>query len=145
MQDWPADGSAFLVAMKALRRVGEAAQKLALLVEVIIRGKNVRPENSEGVAMEFVAAGFTRQADDAGCTALVGSWSVLCFDSIFVHAVFRNFRHGNDGGNIVFRDPQRTAVKHVIDGPEDGAVDAVRRDVHSWPAARNVVDLRPIR
>ena len=55
VQDRPADGAAFLVAMEGGRRVRRAAANLALLVEVFVGGQNVGPENAEGVAMELIA------------------------------------------------------------------------------------------
>ena len=143
-QDGAADGTAFLIAMKVKWLVGGAVGQLALLEEVIVGGENVRPENSEGVAMEAVTAGLAGQADNARASALVRGRRVLGFDAVFVHAVFRNLRHGDDGSDIVFRNPQRATVEHVIHRPEDGAIDAVRGDIDTGPPTRDVIELHRV-
>ena len=65
VQDGSADGPAFLVAVKGRRRVGCAVAQLALLVEVLVRGQHVGPEDAEGIAVELVRPGLRDQADDA--------------------------------------------------------------------------------
>ena len=80
-------------------------------------------------------AGLGDQADDACSAALIRGRRVLRLDAGLFYAVFGNIQRRNDGGDIVFGDAQRAAVDHVVDRTNDRAVDGVRRNIDSRPAA----------
>ena len=136
MQDWPADRATLLVAVKIGRLIGRAVCQLALLVEVVVGSENVGPENPEDVAVKLVAAGLADEADDARTSTLVRSRRVLGFDAVLVNAVFGNLHCRDDCGCVVFCDSKRTAVEHVVNRTDDGAVDGVRRNIDAGTARR---------
>src|SRR3954464_8537955 len=101
--------------MESRRCVFEALLKLELLIEILIRRKQIRAEFSESRSMELVGSRFAYQAYDAGATALVRGGCVLGLHSDFLYRVFGNLHGWHDRGRIVFRDPNRAAVDHVVD------------------------------
>ena len=88
----------------------------------------------------MIGAGLADQADDTRGAALVGGRRILGFDANFVNAVLGNIHRRNDGGGIVFRDSDGTAIEHVVDRADDGAVDGGGRDIDSGTPDRNVLN-----
>jgi hypothetical protein len=113
---------------------------LALLVEVLVGRQDVRTEDAEGIAVELVAARLADQANHASGATLIGSWSVLGFDTNLVDAVLGQVHSGNDSRRVVFGDAQRAAIDHVINRADNSAVNRVRRNVDTGAAAGDVLD-----
>ena len=89
--------------------------------------------------MKFIGAGLTHQADDTGRTALVGGWRILRLHANFFDTIFRNIHCRNNRGGIIFRNSDRAAIEHVVNGSHDGAVDRVGGNIDSRPPARDVL------
>ncbi len=140
VQDRSADRCAFLVPMEGGRRVGRSAGKLALLVEVLVRRQRVGAENTKHIPVKLVRARFAHQADHARSAALVRRRSVLGLHARLLHRVFGNFHRRNNRPRIIFGDPQRAAVQHVIHRSHDGAVDGVGGDIDARPSAGDAGD-----
>src|ERR1035438_6741859 len=126
--------------MERRRRIRCAVHYLALLVEVLVRGENVGAEDTERIPVKLIASRLCYKADHTSSAALVGSRGILRFHARLFDAVLGNVEGGNDGCDIIFRDAQRTAINHVIDGSNDGAVDGVRGNIDPRAAAGDVLN-----
>jgi hypothetical protein len=81
--------------------------------------------------VKLIRAGLAHQADDASRAALVRGRCILRFHANFIDAVLWNVHGRDDGGGIILRNSDGAAIEHVVNGPDDGAVNRGRRDVDS--------------
>ncbi len=72
--------------------------------------------------------------------ALVGGRRILGFDANLFDAILRNVHRRDDGGGIIFRNSDRGAIEHVVDGSDKRAVDRVSGDVDSRAPDRNILN-----